>query len=70
MPLFWGILGFIFFTAHESIWTDLFWDAVHITCPFWNIQGVPGLILTPLLNAIIYAFIAFLWVKRKRTLRD
>jgi hypothetical protein len=35
VPIFWGVLGFIFFSAPESRWTDLFRNLVYITCPPW-----------------------------------
>jgi hypothetical protein len=57
LPIFGGGLGFVSFTAPQSIWTDLFWKAVHITCPLWD---VPGTLLTPFLNAGLYGLIAFL----------
>ncbi|HTC93439.1 MAG TPA: hypothetical protein VK699_08305 [Terriglobales bacterium] len=65
MPLFWGILGFIFFNARNSRWTDFFWNAYHFSCPFWNIQGDIGFILTPLLNGFLYGFVTCLAVGLK-----
>lgn len=55
VPIFWGILGFILFNAPESKWTDMFWDAVYITCPFWAIPGLLGRFSMPFLNAGLYA---------------
>jgi hypothetical protein len=35
VPIFWGVVSFIFFNAPESHWTDLYWNVVHVTCPAW-----------------------------------
>ena len=58
VPVFWTILGFIFFTAPESAWTRFFWQAVYVTCPFWVLPGRVGEWLMPFLNAALYALIA------------
>lgn len=68
MPLFWGILSFAYFTAPQSRWTDLFWRAVHVTCPLWDLQ-VPT-VLTPFLNAGLYGLIVFGLGKLRVTSRD
>jgi hypothetical protein len=57
VPIFWGVLGFAFFTAPQSNWTDLYWAAVHVSCPFW-VLPLPT-ILIPFLNAGLYGLIAF-----------
>jgi hypothetical protein len=56
VPIIWGAMGFAFFTLPQSAWADLFWTAVHITCPLWDL---PGILLTPFLNAGLYGLIAF-----------
>lgn len=57
VPLFWGILGFVFFNIPEGFGSRLFWDAVYVTCPFWVIQGNKALVLMPLLNGLTYALL-------------
>jgi hypothetical protein len=69
MPLFWGVLAFLNFNAAESRSSDLFWDAVHITCPFWdlNLAGDADLFLLPCLNAALYGLVTFLFIRIKRS---
>src|SRR5271163_1590420 len=55
VPIFWGFAGFVLFTAHESMWTNLFWNAVYFTCPFWALPGNLGMIVMPFLNAALYS---------------
>jgi hypothetical protein len=70
MPILWGIVGFVYFTAPQSRSTDLFWTAVHVTCPFWDLPGgIVSTILTPVLNAGLYGVIAFGSAKLKDALR-
>jgi hypothetical protein len=35
VPIGWGILSFMLFSAKESTWTTVYWWCVYITCPFW-----------------------------------
>lgn len=58
VPLWWGILSFVFFNAKESIWTNVYWGLVYATCPFWYLPGDSGMVLMPILNAGLYALIA------------
>jgi hypothetical protein len=61
VPIFWGVLGFILFNMKQSIWTDLFWYAVYVTCPSWLLpENGASWLITPLLNGILYAGVAFL----------
>ncbi|MDR1968077.1 MAG: hypothetical protein LBQ32_05210 [Burkholderiaceae bacterium] len=60
VPIFWGAMGFVFFSAPESLWVDLFWDAVYFTCPFWALPGDFGMICMPFLNATLYVCIGLL----------
>jgi len=65
--VFWGILGFVFFTARESIWTDIFWCAVMITCPSWELPETGwSWLVTPALNGVLYAGIASAVVVMKK----
>jgi hypothetical protein len=57
VPIFWGVAGFILFNAKQSVWTDVFWWAVYVTCPFWVLPGRAGLLLMPFLNAGMYGLI-------------
>ena len=59
VPIFWGVMAFVFFTAPESRWTDLFWYSVYVTCPPWLLPENSWL-LTPLANAALYGLVAFL----------
>jgi hypothetical protein len=66
MPILWGVVGFVYFTAPQSRSTDLFWTVVHVTCPFWDLAGgIVSTILTPFLNAGLYGVIAFSFAKLK-----
>jgi hypothetical protein len=35
VPLFWIVMGFLLFNMPQSRASDLFGDAVYITCPSW-----------------------------------
>ena len=56
-PIFWGIAAFVLFNAPESTFTNVFWNLVHTTCPFWNLPGMAGMLLMPFLNAGLYALL-------------
>ena len=59
VPVVWGILGFVFFTARESIWAELFWYTVMVTCPAWELPETGwSWLVTPALNGVLYAVIA------------
>jgi len=60
VPIFWGFAGFVLFTAHESMWTNLFWNAVYFTCPFWALPGNLGMIVMPFLNAALYSCVGLI----------
>lgn len=72
-PLLWGVVSFIFFSARESVWTNIYWGAVYVTCPFWLLPtSTFTTIIMPLLNAILYGGLAFLvlnargkWARRR-----
>jgi hypothetical protein len=75
VPVFWGVLAFVDFNGPEGRLSDLFWDAVYITCPPWLIPEESPLgnwFVTPFLNAALYASIAlvayglFMLIKGKR----
>jgi hypothetical protein len=73
VPVFWGVLSFILFNAHQSLWTDVYWLLVYITCPFWllpdtSISWVDWLD-TPVLNACLYGSIAIVIVRIRRSIR-
>jgi hypothetical protein len=67
VPPFWIAMGFLLFNMPQSHASDLFWDAVYITCPSWLLPGWSVLRMC-LLNALLYGLIAFLVVAilRKR----
>ena len=72
VPVFWGALGFIFFNAPESRWTDRFWALVYITCPPWLIPETsltPGWVIAPILNACLYGSIAMVIVGMRRRMQ-
>lgn len=70
MPILWGIMGFVYFTAPQSQSTNLFWTAVHVTCPFWDLQsGITSTIVTTFLNAGLYGLIGFGFAKLRASLR-
>jgi hypothetical protein len=58
VPVLWGSAAFILFNARQSIWTDVFWWLVYLTCPFWILPGTAGMLLMPFLNAGMYGLIA------------
>lgn len=61
VPIFWGVMGFAFFTAPESRWTDLFWYSVYVTCPPWLLpENSWSMWITPIANAALYGLIAIL----------
>jgi hypothetical protein len=59
VPIFWGIVSFIFFNATDSIWTDIYWYTVYATCPSWLLPETKfSWLVTSLLNGVFYAGIA------------
>ena len=61
VPIFWGVMAFIFFTARESRWTDLFWYSVYVTCPPWLLpKNSLSMWITPVANAVLYGLVALL----------
>jgi len=64
VPIFWTVQAFLNFNAPESRSSDIFWDAVHITCPFWdlNVLGDAGILLLPFINAALYGAVAFIFL--------
>src|SRR5579862_29791 len=61
VPVLWGVAGFVFFTAPQSVWTDIFWYAVYVTCPSWLLpENSASWILTPTLNGLTYGFLSWL----------
>jgi hypothetical protein len=74
MPLLWGIASFLLFNARESIWTDIYWYAVYVTCPSWLLPETQlSWLVTPSLNGILYAGVALsvcaVRPKAKKTIR-
>jgi hypothetical protein len=67
VPLFWGVLSFLLFNVPEGWFSRAYWHAVYITCPFWRINGEKALVLMPLLNGCMYAIIALVIVKVRRS---
>jgi hypothetical protein len=61
VPIFWGVVGFLTFSAPENVHAEMFWDTVHRTCPPWLITG-PSIFAeswaTPVLNAALYGAVA------------
>ena len=66
VPLFWGIVGFLLFSAREGLGSRIFWDAVYLTCPFWAIEGNKALVLMPLLNGLTYALLLLVIARLSR----
>jgi hypothetical protein len=73
VPIFWGIVSFIFFTAPESVWTDRYWMLVYITCPPWLLPEITASwfewLITPLANAILYGCVAIIILATTREFR-
>jgi hypothetical protein len=70
VPVFWGVLSFILFNAHESLWTDIYWYLVYITCPSWLLpESSLSWLVTPLLNACLYGSIAMVIVLIRRAMQ-
>ena len=61
LPIIWGGLEFIFFNAHDSVLVRLFYAAAYVTCPPWFIPGFWGDMGSPLLNALLYSVIAYVF---------
>jgi hypothetical protein len=69
-PLFWGAAGFVFFSTRESIWTNIFWWIVYVTCPFWLLPAnMITTIITPFLNAALYGGLAYVFLLVRHALR-
>jgi hypothetical protein len=60
VPLFWGVLSMLLFNVPEGPFSRLFWQAVYVTCPSWEIDGRKAWVLMPLFNGCMYAGIAVL----------
>ncbi len=70
VPVFWGVLSFIFFNAPNSWWTDAYWYLVYITCPSWLVpETSASWLITPILNACLYGSVALIIVGIWRGLR-
>jgi hypothetical protein len=61
VPIFWGIASFVLFAAKESVWTNIYWGLVYVTCPFWLLPtNTTTTVMMPFLNAALYAGLALL----------
>jgi hypothetical protein len=70
VPLFWGILGFVFFTVRQSLWTDIFWWFVFVTCPPWLLpENSVSWLITPIANGLLYVAIAYLALSAVKLMR-
>ncbi len=71
VPIFWGIVTFVFFSAPQSQRADLYWDVVHITSPAWVITpaSTAGMVATPFLNALFYGAAAIVVAAVVRIIR-
>ena len=73
VPVLWGVLGFVFFNAPESRWTDLFWFLAHTTCPFLLLPetsiGWVDWLDAPILNACLYGSIGLVIARILRFVR-
>ena len=71
VPVFWGVLSFILFNARQSLWTDVYWYLVYITCPPWLLPETSlswlDLLDTPVLNACLYGSIATVIARIRRS---
>lgn len=65
VPILWGIVGFVFFSAQQSAWTNAFWIVVYLTCPTWVFPNF-GMVLVPLSNALLYVVLAALLGRIRR----
>jgi hypothetical protein len=73
VPIFWGVMGLVTFTLPQSIWSDIFWYAVYVTCPFWLLPTMPWWIdemLMLVLNALLYGAIAYAVLSLRRGIRS
>jgi hypothetical protein len=69
LPILWGTLEFIFFNAHESVLTKVFFGIAYVTCPPWLLPGFWGDIGSPFLNAALYGGVAYV-LSRVALVRD
>jgi hypothetical protein len=69
VPIFWTVQAFLNFNARESKSSDIFWRAVHITCPFWDLNafGDADLFFLPFINAAFYGLVVFVLLTIKRS---
>ena len=66
VPVCWGVASFIFFSARESAWTNFYWGAVYLTCPFWLLpSNTATTVMMPFLNAGLYGGLAFLFLRTR-----
>jgi len=71
VPIFWGVVGFVLFSAPNSWWTDMYWNLVCITCPSWLLpETSANWLITPILNAGLYGTVAVVIVGMSRRLRN
>jgi hypothetical protein len=68
VPVLWGTLSFMLFNVPEGRFSEVYWKAVHFSCPFWWINGEKATILVPFLNGCLYAAITFAVVKAHASL--
>ncbi len=70
VPIFWGVMSFIFFFAPNSVWTDRYWKLAYITCPSWLLpENGASWLITPLVNAVLYGCVALIILAIARELR-
>jgi hypothetical protein len=57
VPIFWGVVSMITFNAKESTWSSAYWWCVYITCPAWLLKGDWSMVLTPVVNGLMYGIL-------------
>jgi hypothetical protein len=69
VPWFWLFMMFVMFNAKHGEW---FYRLADFTCPsylFPSLGFFRGDLISPFVNAALYAFIAFVWVTLKRRIK-
>jgi hypothetical protein len=60
IPLFWTVVSFLAFGGHEGRLTEIYWNCVYFTCPFWRTTEDGALIVISSLNAGLYGLLSIM----------
>lgn len=66
MPIFWGMMEFLAFNSRSDAAFTAIRAGGYVTCPPWLLPGIWGDLASPILNAILYAGVAWAVLATRR----